>query len=134
MGKYDLAAFIEKVVEIKLKEIKEAITTSKADGSSPLNYFALNYSEEELEKEILKRLKITYVGHSMGGKMLPIYVIERKLAQKPHYLNEAVLLAPAGFHTIGKVSNQGHLLGIACWSFPKLTDHISIPDCLVGPT
>ena len=66
--------------------------------------------------------------------MLPIYVIERKLAQKPHYLSEAVLLAPAGFHTIGKGSNQGHLLGIACWSFPKLTDHVSIPDCLVGPT
>lgn len=49
MGKYDLAAFIEKVVEIKLKEIKEAITTGKVDKSSPLNYFALNCSEEELE-------------------------------------------------------------------------------------
>ena len=105
MGKFDLAAFIEKIVEIKLKEMKENIRSCQADGSDPSDYFDLNYTDEELEQEIMKRLNITYVGHSMGGKMLPIYVIERKIAKKPHYLNEAVLMAPAGFHTIGKVSN-----------------------------
>ena len=49
MGKYDLAAFIEKVVEIKLKEIKAAIKSSKADKSSLLKHLAINCSEEELE-------------------------------------------------------------------------------------
>ena len=49
MGKFDLAAFIEKIVAIKLKEIKENIRSCQADGSDPSDYFDLNYTDEELE-------------------------------------------------------------------------------------
>jgi len=36
-------------------------------------------SDEEFQKMINRRLKITYVGHSLGGMALMIYLIESKL-------------------------------------------------------
>ena len=32
-------------------------------------------TQEEIEKVIKEKLKITYVGHSLGGMVLPMYLI-----------------------------------------------------------
>jgi triacylglycerol esterase/lipase EstA (alpha/beta hydrolase family) len=56
LSKYDLSAFIQKIVEIKSAELK-----------------ALGFTDVE------RKIKITYVGHSMGGMTLPIYVIHKNM-------------------------------------------------------
>jgi alpha-beta hydrolase superfamily lysophospholipase len=63
-----------------------------------LIHFKVKEITEELRAEIISKLKITYIGHSMGGMTLSVYVIKRRLANLPHHLNRAALLSPAGFH------------------------------------
>ena len=38
--------------------------------------------DDEIEAELRAKIKITYVGHSMGGMTLPIYVIHSNTAGK----------------------------------------------------
>lgn len=80
----DVRAFMNKIVEVKILELSKI-------------HFP-NLSFEEAKEEVMKRLKITYVGHSMGGMTLKTYVIQSRLAKRPHYLSKAILLSPAGMH------------------------------------
>ncbi len=78
MGQYDVDTFIKKIIEKKTAEM------------------AINgYSKEE----VIKKLRITYIGHSMGGMTLPIYLISKAIKKEPHGLYQAILMSPAGFHT-----------------------------------
>jgi len=47
---------------------------------------------------VSKKLKITYVGHSLGGMLLPMYIIYSKLENRDHKLSKAISLSPAGTH------------------------------------
>lgn len=80
--------------------------------------------------DILKRLEITYIGHSMGGMTLSMYVIWQRLRNRPHYLNKAILLSPAGIHF--NVPLPVKTFG---WIFTnvlnKVTDHLAVPNILI---
>ena len=77
-------------------------------------------------------LKITYVGHSLGGMTLLMYLIHKKRQENsPHYINHAILLSPAGFH--GASSNA--IKGIS-WFFSKIVslfvDRIACPEEVIN--
>lgn len=78
-------------------------------------------------------IKITYVGHSMGGMTLPMYVVSCNMRKKPHHLSQAILISPAGFHSFGRVTNAMHYIGHAFYYIlPLFCDHIALPDSMVG--
>ncbi len=68
-GKYDVAAFINKIHTLKMAELYE-ILKSESEGA---------LSDEDIYKIIDEKLKITFVGHSLGGMVLPMYLIHQKL-------------------------------------------------------
>ena len=63
LAKYDIPAFIDKIISIKVKELKEA------------HYRDSILSDDAIDLEIKDKLKITYIGHSLGGMTLPMYII-----------------------------------------------------------
>lgn len=75
----------------------------------------------------MKKLKITYIGHSMGGMTLSMYVIISKLEKKPHYLSKAILLSPAGSH-----ENCPLFIKVMGWSFEnvigRFIDGVGVPS------
>lgn len=89
-------------------------------------------SDQEVEELVKQRLKITYIGHSLGGMVLPIYVIHSNAIGKPHHLSQAVLLSPAGFHSKGRVTPYMHYIGLAFYKvFPLFFDHFALPDFMI---
>lgn len=71
---------IEKIHEVKTAELK----LSNPD------------IEEETNDDQLYRL--CAISHSLGGAAMMMYVITRRIEEKPHRLSRLVLLSPAGFH------------------------------------
>ena len=64
LAKYDIQAFIKTIYDTKMKELKE------------IHYKNSMMSDEELNQIIKSKLTITYVGHSLGGMTLPMYLIQ----------------------------------------------------------
>jgi len=92
-----------------------------------------NLSDEDLECEIKSLIKITYVGHSMGGMTLPMYVINARAHNKPHYLADAILMSPAGFHSQDRLPPLMHYIGTFFYHVvPLFFDHIALPDSMIG--
>ncbi|KAL7139433.1 hypothetical protein ABFS83_09G050200 [Erythranthe nasuta] len=79
-GTEDIPAMIEKIHEIKVSELK----SNQSDA------------EEEITTE--QPYKICAICHSLGGAGILMYVITRRIAEKPHRLSRMILLSPAGFH------------------------------------
>ncbi|KAF8086925.1 hypothetical protein N665_0608s0004 [Sinapis alba] len=79
-GTEDIPAMIEKVHEIKTSELK--------------------LSQPNIDEEINQEepYKLCAVCHSLGGAGILMYVITRKIKEKPHRLSRLILLSPAGFH------------------------------------
>lgn len=71
---------IEKIHDIK---------TSELELSSP-------GIEEECDDD--QPYKLCAVTHSLGGAVMLMYVITRRMEGKPHRLSRLILLSPAGFH------------------------------------
>ena len=76
-------------------------------------------------------MKITYVGHSLGGMVLPMYLIHQKLRNLPHLLSHAILLSPAGL-----LSHSPYLVGYGFGWFSstllsKLTSHVALPSLFI---
>lgn len=71
---------IEKIHEIKVSELKSG-RHDQEEGSS---------SEQPYE--------LCTICHSLGGAAILIYVITRRIEEKPHRLSRMILLSPAGFH------------------------------------
>ncbi|KAK8943825.1 hypothetical protein KSP40_PGU020666 [Platanthera guangdongensis] len=42
--------------------------------------------------------KLAVVSHSLGGAVMLMYIIMRRIEEKPHRLSRMILLSPAGFH------------------------------------
>jgi len=86
--------------------------------------------DEEVESIVKSKLKITYIGHSLGGMLLPMYVIFSKLLKRDHHLSKAILLAPAGthFHSNWCIN----LFGKTCnYIIPYFTEKVYIPEILM---
>ncbi|XP_073018197.1 uncharacterized protein [Primulina eburnea] len=79
-GIEDIPAMIEKIHEIKISE--------------------LNSSESIVEEEnnTNQPYKICAICHSLGGAGILMYVLTRRIEEKPHRLSRLILLSPAGFH------------------------------------
>jgi hypothetical protein len=68
----------------------------------------------------------------MGGMTLPMYVIHCNLNKKEHYLSQAVLMSPAGFHSKDRVTAYMHYVGIMFYYVvPLFVNHIALPECLI---
>ncbi|MFS7972272.1 putative triacylglycerol lipase [Helianthus anomalus] len=80
-GIEDVPAMIEKIHEVKMSELKslsERDTTEETNTEQPY--------------------KLCAICHSLGGAAILMYVITRRIEQKPHHLSRVILLSPAGFH------------------------------------
>ncbi|CAH2036993.1 unnamed protein product [Thlaspi arvense] len=76
----DIPAMIEKVHEIKTAELK---------------LYQPNIEEAVNEEQ---PYKLCVLSHSLGGAAVLMYVVTRKIEEKPHRLSRLILLSPAGFH------------------------------------
>lgn len=118
LAKYDLQAFIETIYKTKIEELKK------------IYYSDSQLSEEEIVSQIKEKLTITYIGHSLGGMVLPMYVIHQNLQKQPHYLTNAILLSPAGLHdnSPSQVTLPGYVF---YYGVSKLISHIAMPNIAI---
>ncbi|CAI9786878.1 unnamed protein product [Fraxinus pennsylvanica] len=79
-GTQDIPAMIEKIHEIKVSELKSGQHDLEEGSSSEQPY------------------KLCTICHSLGGAAILMYVITRRIEEKPHRLSRMILLSPAGFH------------------------------------
>ncbi|XP_020532360.1 lipase member N isoform X2 [Jatropha curcas] len=79
-GTEDIPAMIEKIHQVKTAELK--------------------ISQPDLEEEINgdQPYKLCAICHSLGGAGMLMYVITRRIDEKPHRLSRLICLSPAGFH------------------------------------
>ncbi|XP_057474174.1 uncharacterized protein LOC130762511 [Actinidia eriantha] len=80
-GTEDIPAMLEKIHEVKVSELK---------SNQPAG------EEEEINDD--QPYKLCAVCHSLGGAAILMYVITRRIEEKPHRLSRLILLSPAGFH------------------------------------
>ncbi|KAG9449556.1 hypothetical protein H6P81_009521 [Aristolochia fimbriata] len=78
-GTQDVPAMIEKIHEIKTAEL----AIIQADNDDEIND---------------QPYKLCSICHSLGGAVMLMYVIMRRMEQKPHRLSRLIMLSPAGFH------------------------------------
>ncbi|XP_076892756.1 uncharacterized protein LOC143544559 [Bidens hawaiensis] len=78
-GTQDLPALIEKINEVKTLELK---SLSQTEESNPDQ----------------QPYKLCVICHSLGGAALLMYIITRRVENKPHRLSRTIMLSPAGFH------------------------------------
>lgn len=79
-GTEDIPAMIEKLHEVKISELK---------STHPV-------LEEESNRD--QPYKLCAICHSLGGAGILMYIITRRIEEKPHRLSRLILLSPAGFH------------------------------------
>lgn len=80
-GTKDLPALIEKIHEVKTSELKPSSQTN---------------TPEESKND--QPYKLCAICHSLGGAAIFMYIITRRVENKPHRLSRSIMLSPAGFH------------------------------------
>ncbi|XP_058088027.1 uncharacterized protein LOC131234995 isoform X2 [Magnolia sinica] len=84
-GTQDMPAVIEKIHQIKTSELKS--------------------SQSDLDDETEEQpYKLCAICHSLGGAVMLMYIITRRLENKLHRLSRLILLSPAGFHEDGTLA------------------------------
>lgn len=66
---------IDKIHQVKTSELEEETTTNNEQP-----------------------YKLCAICHSLGGAAILMYLITRRIQEKPHHLSRLILLSPAGFH------------------------------------
>ena len=84
----DLDSFIKKIREVKRKDLIRLLSLN-----------GVKLCDKDIDEALDRLLKVTFVGHSMGGMTFFIYLIDKKLRKQPHGIHEAILLSPGGFHS-----------------------------------
>ncbi|XP_072968894.1 uncharacterized protein [Typha angustifolia] len=79
-GTKDIPALIEKIHEVKTSELGKSCSPDSEDAITDQPY------------------KLCAVSHSLGGAVMLMYVLTRRIAEEPHRLSRLILLSPAGFH------------------------------------
>lgn len=79
-GTQDIPAMIEKIHQTKVTELENS---------------QRNVEEESGEDQ---PYKLCAICHSLGGAAILMYILTRRIEEKPHRLSRLILLSPAGFH------------------------------------
>ncbi|XP_071731520.1 uncharacterized protein [Rutidosis leptorrhynchoides] len=79
-GIEDIPAMIEKIHEVKTSELKSVPERDTEETNTEQPY------------------KLCAICHSLGGAAILMYIITRRIEEKPHRLSRLILLSPAGFH------------------------------------
>ncbi|KAJ0834134.1 putative triacylglycerol lipase [Helianthus annuus] len=79
-GIEDIPAMIEKIHQVKTSELKSLSEPDTEETNTEQPY------------------KLCAICHSLGGAAILMYIITRRVEQKPHRLSRLILLSPAGFH------------------------------------
>ncbi|XP_065860696.1 uncharacterized protein [Euphorbia lathyris] len=80
-GIEDIPAMIEKIHQVKTSELK------------------ISHSDiEEETNDDNQPYKLCAISHSLGGAAMLMYIVTRRIEEKPHRLCRMILLSPAGFH------------------------------------
>lgn len=83
-----------------------------------------------MDEDIRNKLKITFVGHSMGAMTIPMYLINRKLQNKPSYVSNCISIAPTG-----KNENVPFVIWVFGWLMTNIlcafTRQIYVPEFLM---
>ncbi|GJT03400.1 AB-hydrolase lipase domain-containing protein [Tanacetum coccineum] len=79
-GIEDIPAMIDKIHEVKTSELKSLSEPETEDTNTEQPY------------------KLCSICHSLGGAAILMYIITRRIEQKPHRISRLILLSPAGFH------------------------------------
>lgn len=112
LGQYDLDTFIQKIICKKTEELSKSLNITR--------------------EEVRAKLRITFIGHSMGGMTLPIYLISKARKNEPSGLYQAILMSPAGFHTKSRVTPYLDLIGrFMVHGLAKVTDHFAVPQIMI---
>lgn len=117
----DIPAFINKIIEVKTRELYSFHREKNPH---------LGNDEKAIKEDILKHLKIKYVGHSMGAMLIPMYIVLMKLQGKKHHLSSCVSLAGCGLNANvnGVIWAYGCILtNLVC----RFTEKIQLPESLV---
>lgn len=88
-------------------------------------------SEQQIEKYIQDKLTITFIGHSLGGMVLPMYILNQKRKQQPHYVTHSILLSPAGLLEHSPVVVALSFGWFVKHIVSKITDHVAVPSILI---
>ncbi|KAJ8630993.1 hypothetical protein MRB53_024316 [Persea americana] len=109
-GTQDIPAVMEKIHQIKTSELKD---------SQP--YLGNETSDQPY--------KLCAICHSLGGAVMLMYLITRRIEEKPHRLSRLILLSPAGFHEDSTLAFTliGHLLLILAPILAPLVPGLYIP-------
>ena len=119
IAKYDIKAFMQTIFRTKFKEFQQ-FYPQECEG----------LSQEEIEQLVRKKIKITYIGHSLGGMLLPMYLVLAGRNQEDHYLTKAILLSPAGTHFHANWFIKA--FGLVCCNFmPWFTDGVGMPEIVM---
>ena len=88
-------------------------------------------TQEQVEKIVKSKLNITYIGHSLGGMLLSMYLIFCKMLRRDHYLSKAILLSPAGthFHANWVIRAAGYT---ATYAMPYVSTNVHVPDIFMS--
>lgn len=78
-GIEDIPAMIEKIHQVKTSELEQD-------------------TEETTNTTTEQPYKLCAICHSLGGAAILMYLITRRIQEKPHHLSRLILLSPAGFH------------------------------------
>lgn len=61
--------------------------------------FELKDNQLDIDNEASDQpYKLCAISHSLGGAVMLMYIITRRIEEKPHRLSRLILLSPAGFH------------------------------------
>lgn len=119
IAKYDIKAFMQTIFRIKVKEFQE-VFPDECQG----------LTQQQIEQIVRKKLNITYIGHSLGGMLLPMYLVFSARDGYDHYLSKSILLSPAGTHFHANWFIR--LFGQVCCNFlPWFTDGIGMPEIVM---
>ncbi|KAL8492450.1 hypothetical protein ACS0TY_023870 [Phlomoides rotata] len=98
----DIPAMIEKIHEIKTSELKPIQTDGDEEHNADQPY------------------KLCAIPHSLGGAVMLMYIVTRRIEEKPHRLSRMILLSPAGFH-----EDSNLVFTMAEWLFLSLSPIVS---------
>lgn len=79
-GTQDIPAMIEKIHQTKVTELENSQRNVKEESGEDQPY------------------KLCAICHSLGGAAILMYILTRRIEEKPHRLSRLILLSPAGFH------------------------------------